>query len=223
MGLKVNEIFYSISGEGRYQGRPAVFVRLAGCNLRCSYCDTSYSQSECQGRLQSVSRILGIVSAEGNWRYPPVVITGGEPLVQDIAELVQALLKRGHPVEVETNGSISVPPGGWIPWVLYNRKFSICMDYKLPSSGASLEMLNDNLGTLRSRDIVKFVVSDKEDFYYAMGVLKDYPTMAAVDWSPVWDKMDLEDLAGLVKQCRPYDKMSLQQHKIIWDKNRRGV
>ena len=157
MALKINEIFYSIQGESSFAGRPCVFVRLTGCNLRCAYCDTAYAY------VAGVSwQIRDIIGHIGRYGSRLVEITGGEPLLQDeTPALVKALLDLGWTVLMETNGSLDV-----------RRVDEQCiriMDVKCPSSGEADRNDLDNLRRLTAHDEIKFVIGDRGDYEYAPG------------------------------------------------------
>ena len=150
--LVVNEVFRSIQGESSFAGRPCTFVRLTGCNLRCTWCDTTYAYAE--GRSWTVGDLVGEVARLG---APIVEVTGGEPLLQPVTfDLVTALCDRGWTVLVETNGTLPIEP--------LDRRAVAIMDVKCPSSGEAHRLLEDNLRRLRPRDEVKFVVADEADF-----------------------------------------------------------
>ena len=156
----VNEIFYSIQGESSFAGQPCVFVRLTGCNLRCTYCDTQYAYSE--GREYQVDQILDIIES---YKCPLVEITGGEPLLQDETPvLVNKLLSKDFRVLMETNGSLDI-----------NRVSAACIkivDLKCPSSGEHKKNDLENLNRLSTNDEIKFVIGDRPDFDFACEILK---------------------------------------------------
>jgi 7-carboxy-7-deazaguanine synthase len=213
--LKVNEIFYSIQGECSCAGRPCVFVRLTGCNLRCTYCDTQYAYHE--GRELEIRDIVEIVSS---YKCPLVEVTGGEPLIQEETPvLIKTFLKGGYQVLLETNGSqdISRIDGRCIRVV----------DIKCPSSGE--EKKNDlrNLSRIGSRDEIKFVIGGREDYDFAKNVL-DFGDLNAlnpnqVHFSPVFARIEPKVLAGWILEDRLDVRLHLQLHKIIWEPERRGV
>src|SRR3972149_6258468 len=162
MTLKVNEIFYSIQGESSYAGRPCVFVRLTGCNLRCSYCDTQYAYDE--GNEMPISSIIDKVDSFG---LKSVCVTGGEPLSNhNTPVLIRELLNRNYTVLVETNGSydVSVLPEGTIR----------ILDVKCPDSGMSHKMYWQNISHLTKRDEVKFVLSSRNDYEWARSMISKY-------------------------------------------------
>ena len=156
--LCVNEIFDSIDGEGKKAGQLATFIRLCGCNLRCSYCDTAYAFNE--GRHMDIADIIAQVS------YPNVTLTGGEPLCQDIHVLLEGL--KGHSVNIETNGSMDIEP-----YFKYDHVW-FTVDYKSLSSDMANRMLPENFEKLRPQDVLKFVVGDEADLRQALGVYQLY-------------------------------------------------
>ena len=162
--LEISELFFSIQGESSYAGQPCVFIRLSGCNLRCSYCDAGYTYEEA-GTLKDMSEILTFVA-----QYPgfPVEITGGEPLLQEnVYLLMNELLTDGRRVLLETNGSISLAkvPAGVIR----------IMDIKCPDSGMSKHLLQENIALLNPEDELKFVLSSRNDYEWAAEVVKELP------------------------------------------------
>lgn len=215
MSLKVNEIFYSIQGESSYAGLPCVFVRLAGCNLRCSYCDTRYAYDE--GEEMATPEIVARVAS---YRCRLVEITGGEPLIQkETPGLARHLLDEGYGVLLETNGSQDIS-------VLDERCVRI-VDVKCPSSGEHEMNDPENLVRLTGRDEVKFVIGDRRDYEFAGKMLEsmDHQLLKniPVHYSPVFGKMDFELLAGWMLEDHLNVRLQLQLHKIIWDPERRGV
>jgi 7-carboxy-7-deazaguanine synthase len=212
--LTVNEIFYSIQGESTYAGKPCVFVRLAGCDLRCSWCDTPYAFSE--GEKMSIDAVLQQVD---RYRSPLVEVTGGEPLLQeDVYPLMQRLLDSGRTVLLETGGQIDVSrvPGAVIK----------VMDVKCPASGESDKMEWANIDRLGSRDQVKFVIQDRDDYEFARGIVRRHALerrCAAVLFSPVHGVLDPKNLSEwILEDCLPV-RLQLQLHKHIWGVNVRGV
>ena len=167
MALKVNEIFYSIQGESSFAGYPCVFVRLTGCNLRCSYCDTQYAYES--GAVMEIGDILKAV--EG-FSCPLVEITGGEPLLQhETPDLVKSLLDRDFQVLVETNGSLDID--------LIDTGAVRIVDIKCPSSGEHLRNNSQNLKRLSPVDEIKFVIGTREDYDYAKRMLQLIPDQPA--------------------------------------------
>ena len=212
--LTINEIFHSIQGESTHAGRPCVFVRLTACDLRCSWCDTTYAFHE--GRKMSVDQVLQRVDDYG---CEVVEITGGEPLLQkDVYPLMRQLLDRGRTVMLETGGHLSVEdvPEGVIRVI----------DVKCPGSGESAKNHWANLDRLRSIDEVKFVIRDRADYEYAREVVETHRLIGrcgAVLFSPVHGVLDAKALAAWVLEDRLPVRVQLQLHKFIWDATTRGV
>ena len=207
--LSVNEIFFSIDGEGKRAGKLAAFIRLAGCNLRCSYCDTEYAFTD--GQLMRIDEIAEAVEGWEN-----VTVTGGEPLLQDIHALLERL--QGHEVNIETNGSVDVTPYHEYPRVFFT------LDYKCPSSGMESSMLEKNFQTLRSQDVLKFVVGDREDLRRAQEVCEKYEPRCPVYLSPVFGKIEAKEIVEYMKSARYKNwRLQLQLHKYIWPPDARGV
>ncbi len=207
--MKINEIFHSIQGEGFDAGRPTIFIRLTGCNLRCSYCDTTYAFYE--GKEMEIEEIMEEIK---KWRCRRVCITGGEPLLQeDVYSLIDSLLEKGYDVSVETNGSIDIRK-------LVERNVTIKMDYKLPSSGMNEKMLEENIHWLREKDEIKFVIGNREDYEYALGIMKRYSPKCHIVVQPVWNKMDVKKVAQWILDDGIDAILSLQIHKIIWGEER---
>jgi 7-carboxy-7-deazaguanine synthase len=212
--LSVNEIFYSIQGESTYAGKPCVFVRLAGCDLRCSWCDTPYAFTE--GRKMSIEDILHQV---GEYGTPLVEVTGGEPLLQEeVYPLMERLLDSGRTVLLETGGQIDVSrvPGAVIK----------VMDVKCPASGESDKVAWANIERLGSRDEVKFVIQDRGDYEFARDTIQRHALdrrCAAVLLSPVHGVLDPKHLSEWILEDRLPVRLQLQLHKHIWGANVRGV
>lgn len=209
--LEVTEIFDSIEGEGKRVGTLTTFIRLTGCNLRCSYCDTAYAFM-C-GRFMSIEDIVKRV------HYHQVTLTGGEPLVHDIRPLLDAL--KGHEVNIETNGSINVDPFFVYPDVFFT------LDYKCGTSGMSDQMYSENFKKMRKRDVLKFVVGSREDLEQAFVVFKQYfGTLRnrKIYVSPVFGKIEPKEIVAFMQEKNLWSwHIQLQMHKFIWDPNKRGV
>jgi 7-carboxy-7-deazaguanine synthase len=199
--MKTSEIFPSIQGEGKGQGLVTTFVRLAGCNLRCRWCDTRYAWDG--GEEQSVDAIAAEVRRLGVRR---VCITGGEPLLQgeDLSELLATLAEEKFEIEIETNGTIDPTP--------YRRFAAICMDVKCPASGEESDL--SLLSRLGPGDSVKFVVSDLEDLRYMVGIITHFPTEAELIVSPVHGT-DLRMVADFILERRLPVRLQVQLHKIV--------
>jgi 7-carboxy-7-deazaguanine synthase len=212
--LTINEIFYSIQGESTYAGRPCVFVRLTACDLRCSWCDTTYAFHE--GRKQSLDDVLAEVD---RLDCPLVEVTGGEPLLQDdVYPLMQSLIDRGRTVLLETGGHRSTKD---VP-----EPVVTILDVKCPGSGEAHRNDWSNLDRLRPHDEVKFVIKDRADYDYACDVLRRHPLhdrVAAVLFSPVHGVLDPKTLSEWVLADRLRVRLQLQVHKYIWSPDTRGV
>lgn len=208
--LYYQEIFSSIQGESTDAGKPCVFVRLYGCNLNCSYCDQPQLLSE--KKRMDVRRMVAKVM---QYHIPYVCITGGEPFLQwdSVYPLVLELCSLGLDVSIETNGcnEIEADP--------YNRRFRYIMDVKCPSSGVSKHNVLDNLMRLQSKDEVKFVIKNKEDYKFAKQILLQYPTPAQILFSPCFDHnnpvIGQELVDWVVKDKIPNSRIQIQMHKIL--------
>jgi 7-carboxy-7-deazaguanine synthase len=211
--LRVNEIFHSIQGESTHAGRPCVFVRLTGCNLRCEWCDTAYAFHV--GDSMSVEEVVVRVEAFG---CSLVELTGGEPLLQpDSIELLRTLVARGHDVLLETGGSVpieDVPEG-----------VGRIVDIKCPGSGESGRNRWENLDALRPGDELKFVIAHRADYEWAVEVLRSRALneKSPVLFSAVHDSLPAGELARWVLDDRLPVRLQIQVHKILWPAATRGV
>jgi 7-carboxy-7-deazaguanine synthase len=211
--LVVNEIFHSIQGESTHAGRPCVFVRLTGCNLRCVWCDTAYAFHE--GSPMTVDAVLERVRGH-DCRL--VEITGGEPLLQPAAlQLMERLLAEGYEVLLETGGSLSiaeVPEGV--------RRI---VDVKCPDSGEADRNLWENLAHLRDGDELKFVLASRDDYVWARDQVKDRELAgrAPILFSPVHGSLDAAEMARWILEDGLPVRMQLQLHKLLWPAATRGV
>lgn len=208
--MKVIEIFDSIDGEGPRQGHPATFIRLSGCNLRCNYCDTTYSYEG--GTDMTVEEVVGKVCHAQN-----ITLTGGEPLLDpDTPELLDALEGMGCDVIIETNGSIDLRP------FLGHANTRFVMDWKAPSSGMNGRMLQYNLGCLTEKDEIKFVVSNRDDMAHAYAVLKYTSAQPVI--SPVFGRITPKEIAEYILEAKDSRvRLQIQLHKIVWPPETRGV
>jgi 7-carboxy-7-deazaguanine synthase len=211
--ITVNEIFYSIQGESTYAGLPCVFIRLTGCNLRCSYCDTQYAWEE--GKEMAVEQIM---EQTGSFGCSLVEITGGEPLLQEETPLLaETLIRNGYRVLVETNGTQNI----------HRFPNSVCciMDIKCPGSGESSKTDWENINRLNSSDEVKFVLADLSDYRWAKELVLKYDLVrkCPVHFSPVPGRLDARELArSILKDALPV-RLHLQLHKHLWPQGMRGV
>ncbi len=214
MTLLVNEIFYSIQGESIYSGRPCIFVRLTGCNLRCTYCDTRYAYEE--GEEMEIAEITRRVAAY-NCRL--VEITGGEPLLQtETPLLILRLLEKEYEVLMETNGSLDISK--------VDARCVKIVDIKCPSSDASEKNDPENLKRLNPKDQIKFVIGNRADYVYAKKATElnppDFPENHIL-FSPVSGKMPPADLAEWILEDNLNVRLHLQIQKIIWPDREKGV
>jgi 7-carboxy-7-deazaguanine synthase len=210
--MRVTEIFFSIQGEGTRAGRPCVFVRFTGCDLRCSYCDTAYAFTG--GRDMSRAEIVAEV-VRRPCRF--VLLTGGEPMLQpELPALAQDLLDRGYEVAVETHGQL---PLDGLPDAVVR-----IADVKTPESGEGATDLSW-LARLRPADEVKFVVSSEADFRWALEVIRRHGLEGRVEVlvGPVLGRVAPHDLARWMLECGLRGRLNLQLHKVIWGAEARGV
>jgi 7-carboxy-7-deazaguanine synthase len=199
--MKIAEIFRSLQGEGKNQGKPCLFIRLAGCNLHCHWCDTPYAQSG--GEEINIETVL-----EQLMRVNPTYIcfTGGEPLLQadDLEPLLVLLHKRGTAIDIETNGTIN--------FTRLQPYASICMDVKCPSSGEQSDLTL--LDVLRVQDSVKFVVKDMTDCQYARDTIMSHRIIGEIFLSPVFGS-DYQTIAKFILENNLPVRFQIQLHKII--------
>ncbi|MFC1549340.1 radical SAM protein [Nitrospirota bacterium] len=211
--IMVCEIFTSIQGESTYAGLPCTFIRLTGCNLRCSYCDTEYAYDE--GRGMTIDEIVTEAAAAG---VNLVEITGGEPLMNnETPALAEALLDKGFDVLVETNGSMDIS-------VLPDRA-CVIMDIKTPRSGMHESNRMDNIPLLRHSDEVKFVLMDEDDYRWAFELIREHglEDKCRVLLSPIYGELDPRLLAGWILRDHVSVRLNLQLHKYIFGPDERGV
>jgi 7-carboxy-7-deazaguanine synthase len=208
--MRVTEIFHSIQGESSHAGRPCVFVRLTGCNLRCRWCDSEYTFTG--GEKMSLDEVMERVRAYG---CDLVEITGGEPLAQAEAfELIARLCDEGFEVLIETSGSIDITP--------VDRRAKIILDVKCPGSGEAAKNRWENLDLLRPHDEVKFVIADRADYDFARRIVEERKLRNAL-FSPVWGEMDMKTLAEWMLADRVPARLQTQLHKHIWGPDVKGV
>lgn len=222
---KVIEIFYSIDGEGRRAGELTTFIRMSGCNCKCSWCDTSWSQDCNGGKEMTSDEILAEVS---KYNCKNITLTGGEPLLQaNIDELINRLYADGYDVNIETNGTIDPEP------YLKNRNTAggevwATIDYKSKSSGMQSRMNIDAFRRLNERDVVKFVVGSQEELQDAddfIHKILDYENAPDVYFSPVFGMIEPVEIVEFMKKHHYTSKVKVQVqlHKIIWDPMTQGV
>ena len=215
--LTINEIFYSIQGESTFAGQPCIFVRLTGCDLRCTYCDTEYAFYE--GKRRTLDDIIASVKKHS---CQLVEVTGGEPLLQKrVHKLMSRLCDDGYTVLIETSGAHDISP--------IDPRVHRIMDLKCPSSGECERNLMTNLEHLGPRDEVKFVIGSDEDYAWTKTqVLAGIPGWAdrvnAILVSPVFGKITPLELAThVMADALPRVRMQIQMHKLIWEPTQRGV
>jgi 7-carboxy-7-deazaguanine synthase len=211
--VRVNEIFFSLQGESTWAGRPCVFVRLTGCNLRCVWCDTPYAFYE--GRQMAVGEVVERARSFG---CDLIEVSGGEPLLQKgVHALFRELLSAGCTVMVETSGERDIS--------CVDPRVIRIMDLKCPGSGESHRNRWENLAALGERDEIKFVIVDRRDYEWAREVIRErlagLPNALLI--SPVLDALDPAQLAAWILEDRLPVRMQLQLHKLIWSPTARGV
>lgn len=225
--LPMVEIFSTIEGEGTAAGQATTFVRIFNCNLRCTYCDTKYSYAP--HKPQFYSTIENIIQEVKKYKNKYICLTGGEPLLYKnlVMDLLLKLceLKFIKDIHIETNGAIDLEPfvDALSAKKLF-KKIRFIMDYKLSKSGELEKMIHSNLKLLTSRDELKFVIHDKDEFAEAIDILKSFNVKKPkVLFSPAYGIMDYAELADLIKENYKDGRLNLQLHKLIWDSERRGV
>lgn len=211
--LKVNEIFYSIQGESTFAGRPCVLVRLTGCQMRCTWCDTEYSFYE--GAWMRVEDVISEVLA---FDCPLAEVTGGEPLLQPgVHPLMSALCDRGLVVLLETGGGLDISS--------VDPRVRRIVDLKCPASGEASNNHWPNIDALRPTDEVKLVLADRGDYEWARDAIRKHriDRRCTVHLSPVWDALKPAELASWVLEDRLPARVSMQLHKALWGAETRGV
>ncbi len=214
LNLKINEIFYSIQGESTYVGVPCLFIRLMGCDLRCTYCDTEYAFFE--GASKTVGDILSIAKQHG---VPLIEVTGGEPLLQrNVHPLMTLLCDEGYEVLIETSGAHDISK--------IDSRVKVIMDLKCPSSGESSRNRIENISHLQKKDQLKFVMGTREDYEWLKGMIETHQLaqrVGAILVSPVFGKIDLQMMAKWILEDHLPVRFQVQLHKIIWEPMTRGV
>lgn len=221
--MKINEVFYSIQGEGIFIGLPMVFIRVTGCNLRCSWCDTKYA-------YDNGNEITNLDLINELKQYPSknVCITGGEPMAQnEILLLINDLIEGGYTIFLETNGSKFLGP---LP---KSNAIKVSMDVKCPSSGEDQKMNFTNFELLAEGDQIKFIIKDQTDYEYAKNTIKKYPisTDCSIIFSPcdmfkennAEDLMNIQVLTEQILNDGIKVRVLPQLHKIIWPSKNHGV
>lgn len=212
--LKINEIYHSIQGESTYAGRPCIFVRLTGCNLRCTYCDSEYAFYD--GKEMSVQEVIDQIK---KYDCKLVEITGGEPLVQidGCLQLTKKLCDLNYEVMIETGGSVSIKE--------IDPQVKIIMDLKCPSSGMMDKNLYENINYLKETDEVKFVTGTKEDYDWSKEIVNKYKlsSKCIVLFACVFNKLEPLSLVNWILEDRLDVRFQLQMHKYIWHPESKGV
>jgi len=201
--LRVNDIFYSIQGEGLDTGKPTIFVRTGRCNLKCDWCDTNFKEPV---KVMTSEQVLKKVEA---FKSNNLCVTGGEPLMEeDMLDFLNIISRKGYDITIETNGSIDVEP--FLYW-------TIVMDIKCPSSQMAKFCLFANLAKLKERDQVKFVIKDRGDYIYAKRIIKRYITKANLLMSPVFDKELLvaHQLSTWILKDKMPVRLQVQVHRLL--------
>jgi 7-carboxy-7-deazaguanine synthase len=206
LSLRISEIFHSIQGEADAVGWPTVFVRLTGCPLRCTWCDTTYSfQGGDKRTLDDVLRDVAV------YRTRHVCVTGGEPLAQrNCLPLLTALCDAGHDVSLETSGALPVSA--------VDPRVRKVVDLKCPGSGESARNRFENLAHLTPRDQIKFVIADRSDYEWAREqcAARGLPAICTVLFSPVADMLPAATLVEWILADRLQVRFQLQLHKVLW-------
>ncbi|MBR1741111.1 MAG: putative 7-carboxy-7-deazaguanine synthase QueE [Lachnospiraceae bacterium] len=218
--FEIVEIFESINGEGLKAGELSAFVRMKGCNLDCSFCDTAWAkEKDAEATYMTTSEILEEIASFG---VKNVTLTGGEPMEKKgIFSLIMALVDHGYQVEVETNGSIDLRE-----YALLSDIVSFTIDYKLPGSGMEEKMLLENFLCFGEKNVIKFVVTDRTDLERAYALCEDElrETRCRIYLSPAFGKIEPEEIVEFMKEKKWTEaRLQLQLHKIIWEPDARGV
>jgi 7-carboxy-7-deazaguanine synthase len=211
--FQVCESFVSLSGESHWQGLVTTFIRFAGCDVDCDWCDTTYARSE-QPTDVELDQLVSICRANG---VPRVILTGGEPLLQDgLVELCSALLEEGYEVQVETSGTRLIGK--------LDKRVMKVMDIKPPGARAKRGFHWGNLDLLSKEDQVKFVLASREDYEWALSIIAKVKLekICTIIFSPVVGLLDPSELAGWMVEDRPVARMQLQLHRQIWPNEDRG-
>lgn len=214
MNLNIIEIFASVQGETSFTGLPTTFIRLAACNLRCTWCDTAYSFG--RGTPLALDAIL---EQTASFACHNICVTGGEPLLQaTVHPLMQALCDRGYCVSLETGGSLTIQD--------VDPRVHVILDIKCPASAMSEKNLWSNIALLKKKDEIKFVIADAADYAYAKEVCERYQLLNQVGevlFSPVFGQLDPKELVRWILNDKLAVRLNMQLHKFIWDPATKGV
>ena len=212
--IRLTEIYQSIQGESSFVGKRCIFVRLTGCNLRCSYCDTEYSFYG--GKNHSIGDILNIIN---DFNCNLVEITGGEPLLQKgVFSLMTNLCDKGKTVLIETSGNRDIS--------MIDPRVHVIMDLKTPSSGESHNNRYENIKHLKTKDEVKFVIGSEEDYAWSRDKLISEnlnELCGNVIFSPVFAQLEYSEIVDWIVRDGLDVTFQLQLHKFIWDPTEKGV
>ena len=202
--MRVSQMVYTIIGEGIYIGEPCLLVRLSGCNLHCSWCDTPAARRG--GREIPFARLVDKgISSPTKW----ILLTGGEPLLQrSTPKLISRWLEGGKNVLVETNGTVPINR-------IVQSGVSISLDVKTPSSGEAGKFYEENLKYLRKNDAIKFVIADRRDFDWARNFIGNIKVKAQILFQPAWGRISPQKLAHRIIEAKLPVRLSVQLHKII--------
>ncbi|MEM7357548.1 MAG: 7-carboxy-7-deazaguanine synthase QueE [Pseudomonadota bacterium] len=206
MALRITEIFFSIQGESATTGYPTVFVRLTGCPMRCTYCDTDYAFHG--GEKQEVSQILDEV---GRYQTKHVTVTGGEPLVQaECHQLLSALCDAGYEVSLETGNAMDISQ--------VDTRVYVVLDIKTPASGEEINNRYENLQHIKKTDALKFVICDEADYLWSRELVadKNLNQICDVFFSPSSEQLSPTDLADWIIRDQIPVRLQIQLHKVLW-------
>lgn len=206
-------MYKSIQGESIWQGLPCLFIRVAGCNLKCEWCDTKYAQDKESGTELTIKEIISAVDL---FNTEFIEITGGEPLLYmwEVVELTKNLVAKTHHVLIETNGSIRIPDE--LNFHNPRNRIHFIVDVKCPSSRMSEHNYLDNLELLSKFDNLKFVIADREDYEYAKQILESNTVRCDVIFMPVWNTIKPSQLAHWILNDELNVRLQVQLHKIMW-------
>ncbi len=205
--LRITEIFYSLQGESNTVGIPTVFIRLTGCPLRCTYCDTAYAFTG--GEKITIADIVKQTAAYGT-KY--VTVTGGEPLAQvACVDLIKELLDTGFVVSLETSGALDVSK--------VDKRTVKVLDFKTPSSGEQSKNLYQNINFITAQDQIKFVIGNDEDYEWSKALVEEYKLNERCEilFSPVMGIQNPTELAEKILRDKLQVRFQIQLHKLLWD------
>ena len=209
--ILLDELYYTVQGECRFQGTPTVFVRTSHCPLRCVWCDSKHTFTG-----GTVWKIEDVVARVATFPTKHVCLTGGEPLSQpESFRLARVLAENGYTIEIETSGSEDIAPFNAYPTDI-RKKIVVNLDVKCPGSAMTNFNRWENVRELRPHDQLKFILLDEEDYEYAKDVLREHTVPCEVFLHPVWGKLDPGKIAEWIKRDGLPARLGLQMHKYIW-------